>query len=237
MPMTAPLTRMPIGTPYGTGTPRRWSMRSRPNSSSMAMNTASDHSAMRTGVCTQRVRSAQKREMLAAPRLAGPGTRISTSGPARQDRLAGGPLADGVAAPLVQRDVGAGLAVDVRSRVGVPVDLAGVRDGGVVALREVDERGLGLVAVAAVAGAREQGALERPRVERRPGSSGCRSPMWPGSSTAGWRWSTAGRCCPRRSTPRRRPTCPARPGWAGHWDRRRAPTAAGRRAGPACRSR
>src|SRR3954452_10363900 len=138
MPSTAPLMSTPSGTPCGTGTPRRCDVVRRPNASSTATTTPTDQPTMSTMWRSHRgsamVGNARRGSAGSPGRLM---TRRSHAG--RELRLPAGDVRELVAPATVQRDVGAPRAVCGRRGVGVPVDLADVRDAGVVVAAPVDE--------------------------------------------------------------------------------------------------
>src|SRR4051794_22905279 len=131
MPSTAPLMSTPNGTPCGIGTPRRWDVVRRPKASSTAATTPTDHPT------TSNRRRSQRGALTSGTASRGsagrPGRFMTFGSDAGGElRLPVGDVLQLVAAAAVQRDVGASGAVGRRRRVRVPVDLADVRDAGVV---------------------------------------------------------------------------------------------------------
>src|SRR3954454_3755317 len=138
MPSTAPLMSTPSGTPCGTGTPSRCDVVRRPNASSTATTTPTDQPT------TSPTRRAHRGKAIVGRATFGgvgsPGsfmTRCSHAG--RELRLPARDVGELVAPAAVQRDIRAVRPVGRRRRIGVPVDLADVRDAGVVVATPVDE--------------------------------------------------------------------------------------------------
>src|SRR3954449_7541466 len=170
MPSTAPLTSTPKGTPCGTGPPSTSDVVRRPNASSTATTTPTDQpitsATCRTHRGRRRVGSESRGKV---GRLGSFMTRGSPAG--REFGFPAGDVRELVAPAAVQRNVRTVGAVGRRRRVGVPVDLANVRDAGVVVAAPVDEDEPRVVPLRplVVTRHREQAVLVGQRRQLRPG--------------------------------------------------------------------